>query len=239
MKKLLLFVVAAGFLFSSCRYIGGKRIRGNSNVTTQDRSTGSFTGVHSSGSFDVYVANGPTAVKIEAEDNLIPYIETSVEGNTLKIKTKSGFWLKTNKKIKIFVTSPTLQSIHSSGSGNIVSQGKITDSNKIELGVTGSADIMVELDAPQVETEITGSGDVKLQGTTKSFRAEIRGSGDVKAYDLLAEETNIRISGSGSADVTASVKLKVSIAGSGDVRYKGDPQIDSNIAGSGSVKKVN
>lgn len=238
MKKSLLLVVAAGFLFASCGYIGGKRVRGNSNLTTSERSVGDFNGVNTSGSFDVYVSSGPASVKIEAEENLIPYIETFVEGNVLKIKTKQGFWLKTNRQVKIFVTAPSFSSIHSSGSGNIVSQGKISDSNKIELSVTGSADITVDLDAPEVKSEITGSGNVKLTGTTKTFSGEIRGSGDIKAYDLQSEDTDIQISGSGNADVSASVKLKVHIAGSGDVRYKGDPQLDSRIAGSGSVKKV-
>jgi Protein of unknown function (DUF2807). len=66
----------------------------------------------------------------------------------------------------------------------------------------------------------------------------VSGSGDVHAYDLLSEDTKVRVTGSGDADVFASVSLDVSVAGSGDVRYKGNAKVSSNISGSGGVKKV-
>ena len=239
MKKILLFALTATILFSSCRFVTGKRIRGNGNVKTEQRSVGSFNGVASHGSFNVYVSSGEQSVKIEAEDNLLPYIETYVDGNTLlHIQTKEDFWLRPSRQVKIFVSAPDFSSIRSYGSGDIIGQSKITDSSKLELGVNGSADIKMDVDAPEIETEVNGSGDIDLKGETKSFKSEIHGSGDVRAMDLHSENTTVKIYGSGNADVFASVRLDVHVAGSGDVRYKGNAQTSSSIAGSGSVKKV-
>lgn len=239
MKKLIVLLLPVIVLSTSCRFIGAKRIRGNGNLQTENRSQTGFTGVESFGSFDVYVSSGTQhAVKIEAEENLLPYIETYLDGSVLKIKSKEGFWLSPDRSIKVFVTSPTYNRIHSYGSGNIVGETKVSSTQKMDLGVTGSADIKLEVDAPEVEADITGSGNLMLSGQTKRFESRVSGSGDVRAMDLQSEETRIRISGSGNADVFASVRLDVNVSGSGDVRYKGGAQVNSNIAGSGSVKKV-
>ena len=224
---------------TSCRYIRGKKIKGNGNVKTEERSVSGFSGVTSYGSFDVYISNGSqSSLKIEGEENLLPYIESYVDDGVLKIDTKEGFWLDNKRSLKVYITAPHFSSVRSNGSGNIISQGKLTDSSKIEFTVNGSADIKVELDVPEVDAEISGSGNINLVGATKKFRGEVTGSGNIHAMDLKSEETTVRITGSGNADVYASVQLDVHVAGSGDVRYKGDGKVNSNIAGSGNVKKV-
>lgn len=238
MRKIFLFTVIAAVLLSSCRFVTGKRIRGNGNVRTEDRSPGSFKSVSSYGSFTVYVSSGTPSVKIEAEENLLPYIETYVDGSTLKVDTKDNFWLRPGREIKIFVSSPDFESIHSYGSGDIIGQSKIIDSSSLKLGVSGSANIKMDVDAPDVDAEINGSGNIDLKGETKRFNGEIRGSGNVRAMDLKSEDATVKIYGSGDADIFASVRLDVHVAGSGDVNYKGNAQVSSSIAGSGRVKKV-
>jgi hypothetical protein len=238
MKKLFVFLAVTFAFFSSCRFVTGQRIRGNGNVRTETRSPGNFKSVSSHGSFDVFVSSGEQAVKIEAEENLLPYIETYVEGYTLHVGTKDNYWLRPGRKVKIFVSSPDYESIRSYGSGDIIGESKITNSSKLELGVNGSANIKMDIDAPEINTETNGSGDIFLKGETKSFEGEIHGSGNIKALDLRSSDATIKIYGSGDADVFVDGKLDVHVAGSGDVNYKGNAQISSSIAGSGRVKKV-
>jgi hypothetical protein len=239
MKKILFAALSLAIISVSCRYVAGERIRGNGNVQTENRSEGGFKGVESYGSFDLFVSTAPShSIRIEAEENILPYIETYVDGDILKIDTKDGYWLKPRRSIKVYVSAPEYRRIKSHGSGDIVGENKIIGADKLELGVTGSADIKMEVDAPEVTASITGSGNVNLSGKTKTFSTSVSGSGDVHAYDLLSEDTKVRVTGSGDADVFASVSLDVSVAGSGDVRYKGNAKVSSNISGSGGVKKV-
>ena len=238
MKKLFVFLFVILVFFSSCRFVTGQRIRGNGNVKTETRLPGNFKSVSSHGSFDVFISSGQQAVRIEAEENLLPYIETYVEGYTLHVGTKDNYWLRPGRKVKIFVSSPDYESIRSYGSGDIIGESKITNSSKLELGVNGSANIKMDVDAPGINTETNGSGDIFLKGQTKSFEGEIHGSGNIKAIDLRSADASIKIYGSGDADVFVDGKLDVHVAGSGDVNYKGNAQISSSIAGSGRVKKV-
>jgi len=238
MKILFSLLLPALFIFASCRYISGQRIRGNGNIRTEQRSPGSFKSVSSHGSFNVYVSTGEESVKIEADDNLLPYIETYVDGSVLNIREKDNYWLRPSGEVKIFVSLPEFESIRSYGSGDIISQSKISNASNLQLTVNGSANIKMDVDAPEVDAETNGSGDINLKGTTKSWTGEIHGSGNIKAMDLKSENATIKIYGSGDADVFASSRLDVHVAGSGDVRYKGEAQVSSSIAGSGKVRKV-
>ena len=237
MKKLCLFIATIIVLYS-CNYIRGERVRGNGNLITQDRVVESFAGVKSSGSFDVYLTSGPQQiVRIEAEDNILPYIETRLDGDILSISTKDGIWLRPRRDMKIYITTPDLTSVQVNGSGNIISQNRINANDQLRLGISGSGDIKMDVQARGLSASIHGSGSVHLKGQATSFEGEIRGSGDIKAYDLKTSEARVDIGGSGSAEISAANKLDVDVAGSGDVRYRGTPNVSSNIKGSGSVTR--
>jgi hypothetical protein len=240
MRNVFLLITVVFVSLTSCRFAGGKRIKGNGNVVTKEINRGDFDKVEQKGSFDIYLSNAPTAsVKIEAEENLIEYIETYVDNNTLVIRTKKGISLRPGRDIKIFISAPHLTDIQSSGSGDIISQSLLSDTTKMSFGIRGSANIQVEVNAPEIDAEISGSGDMELKGTTRKFSAEVNGSGNIKALDLKSEDTDIEIKGSGDADVFASSSLNVNVRGSGDVRYKGNAQkVTNDIKGSGSVSKT-
>ena len=239
MKLAALLLMAFQLMLTSCNFISDRRIDGNGVSSTQNRSVGDFHSINASGGMDVIVSQGPaSSLKIEADENLLQYIETRNEGGSVEIYTRDGFNLDPKAGIKVYATAPDFNDITVSGSGKITSTGKITSSDELNTGVSGSGDIIIEVDAPSVKTHISGSGSSTIKGTTKEFSADISGSGDVRCFDLMSENTEIDIAGSGNAEVYASKSLNVDIAGAGDVRYKGTPTVKQSIAGSGSVKKV-
>ena len=239
MKQLFLLLVVASISLPSCRYAFGKRVSGNGNVKTEDRSINNFNGISSYGPYNVYLMQDPGyKVIVEAEDNLLPYIETYVDNGELKIRTKEGYNLRPKRGIKVSVWAPAFSSIKTVGSGDIISENNISNPSTIELEATGSGNINAKLNAPDIKADITGSGNINLEGETKSFEGQILGSGNIKAYDLKSENVGVEIMGSGNAEVFSSIKLKVEISGSGDVKYKGGGQVSSSVHGSGSVKKV-
>lgn len=238
MKKLIITLCAATVLLASCEFVTGKRVKGNGNVQTVERSETGFTGVYSATNFDTYVGIGPYAVKVEAEENIIPYIETFVDNGTLKIETKDGFWLKPRRSVKIFVTAPRLSKIHSGGNGNVFSTTKITDSSRIDLHVGGNANMKVEVDAPAIDADLGGNGGIEIKGLTREFKCKTAGNGNIEAFDLQSESAKVEIYGNGNADVFASMKLDVTIGGNGNVRYKGNAQPSTHITGNGNIRKV-
>lgn len=239
MRNIFLLGALLLLILSSCNWIGGERVRGNGNLVTQERNVGNFQGIRSHGFFDIYLTNGPVpSVKVDAEENIQQHIITQVDGNVLKIETEDGIWLRPRRDVRIYISSPSFSEVKVFGSGNIISEGRISSSNKMEVAINGSGDIRVELNAPEVKADISGSGNINLQGNVKKFDAQINGSGDIKAMELVTEETHIGINGSGNAEVYANAKMDIDVRGSGDVRYKGPAHVTSDIKGSGSVKKI-
>lgn len=240
MKNLFVFSILSLLILNSCNYITGERVRGNGNIKSENRQTGAmFTNVSVSGNIDLYVRQDSAyAVKIVADENLLEYITVRTEGDKLIIGPKDGYNLSSSKDIKAYVSSPVYSRLKASGACDIVGENTITTTNKLDIDLSGSSDIKLDINAPQVEAELSGAGSIDLSGITKDFSVKGSGSTDIKCMDLKSENAYVRISGAGSAEIFASVKLDVSVSGSGSVVYKGNASVSQNISGAGSVKKI-
>jgi len=241
-KHLLLLALVLPLLIAvgSCRNFMGKRVRGNGNIRTEERPVTNFKQVEVGGAAKVKVSQGDKpSVKIETDDNLLQYIEVFQEGDKVYIKEKSGFNLRPSGDINVYVMSPVYNRISASGACDIIGQTKISNPEDLSLHVSGAGDIKMEVDAPTLSAEVSGSGNIDLKGQTKNVDLELTGAGHAHCYDLLAENTKVNISGAGSAEVYASVKLDANVSGAGNVSYKGNASdVNQHVSGAGSVKKA-
>lgn len=223
---------------SSCR-IMGKRVKGNGIVSTQERHVGSTDKIKLAGSYDVEITQGAvTSVKVEADENILPYIITEERNGYLVIKSKDGINISTENTIKVYITTAKLEEVHLSGSGNIIGMNKFTGGNKLVLKIAGSGDMKMNVNSPEVQADIAGSGSITISGETKEENIHISGVGDYNAQELKAESAKVRIAGSGDVKVFADHDLDINIAGVGSVYYKGAAAVKQHIAGSGEVKKI-
>lgn len=213
-----------------------KKIKGNGNVVTVKRTTSDYDGVSVGGSFDVVLVKGKEGnIIIEGEENIIPYIETEVKGNTLKIKFEKNINVRTTKRLTVTVTYEDIEKVSMGGSGNITSEGTIK-SDDFSASLGGSGNITLDVDADEISSNIGGSGNIKLSGSSNEFTCSIAGSGSIKAYDLSTGTLYATIAGSGSIRTTVKTKIKAKVVGSGSVYYKGNPKyVDSKSVGSGDV----
>jgi hypothetical protein len=240
MRKYLLTIAVASIAFGSCHYILGKRIRGNGNIKTEEHSVSSFKNLQVSASINVYISQGDIKpIRIEGDENLLPYIEVEQDGEDLVIKNREGYNLEGSGDLKVYVSAPVYHHISLSGAGDIIAENKISNSDDLEINLSGAGDIkMDELDAPKVGADISGVGSIYIKGQTKDVDMTISGAGSAHCYDLLAENTKIDISGVGSAEVYASVKLDAHVSGAGSVDYKGNAtDVSQQVSGVGSVNK--
>ncbi|RYF98397.1 MAG: DUF2807 domain-containing protein, partial [Chitinophagaceae bacterium] len=224
----------------SCGFGNGKKVKGNGNIKTEERSVGSFSKVEVHGSIDVHVAQGDQKpVRIEGDENLLQYIEVKQNGDKLEVRTKRGYNLKPSSDMRIYVTSPTFTDIDVSGACDIIGDSRITNNDKIRLHVSGAGDIKMEVDVPVISADISGAGSINLRGKTRDFSCDLSGAGEAHCYDLLAENTRIEISGAGNAEVFASMKVDAEVSGAGSVKYKGNAgTVNQKVSGAGSVRKA-
>jgi hypothetical protein len=222
----------------SCRFVSGKRINGNGAVKSEARSVAAFNSVDVSGNIEVYVKqDSVVSVRIEADENLLTYVHINADNGTLEIKEEDGFNLQSSKGIKVFVSGQSFKRFEASGACDIYSENKISSNNEISLTATGASRIKMELHTPKVRTELSGASHVELSGETKIFSADGSGASGLKCFELMAEETDVEISGASHAEVFASVKLDLHASGASTVKYKGNATVTQESNGASTVSK--
>jgi len=162
---------------------------GSGNIVTETRNTGSFDAISVGGSFDVEVKMGDAmSVVVEADDNIMKYIETKVSGNTLKISTE-GLHSFSDVHMKVYVTVPVLTAVSASASAEVVGENILTNADKLVFKASSSASIKAEVNAPDIVTDANSSASITLRGKTKNHKTEASSSAEINAFELLTENT--------------------------------------------------
>jgi hypothetical protein len=231
-------------------------IEGNGDLKSEERSASSFTSIANTTSFHViYVKGGEHSIRVEAESNLLPYIETDISGGALEIRTIRGTnCLRYSIQPVITVTAPVINELVNSGSGDMVAgplegeevkliasgSGDITaggiSGDDVTVIVSGSGNVATEeIVATSIRATMSGSGDLTVSGEASSARYILSGSGQVVAGNLVAGEAIVTISGSGSVYTTVIDNLDAIISGSGNIYLSGNPQVSLTRTGSGRI----
>ncbi len=252
-------ILLAALIVSGC---GLQIVQGSGKVVTETRTVDTFSNIKLSGIGDVIITQADeTSVRIEAEDNLISYFETSVVGDTLTIGVKNqylGISIFPTRGVKFYVSTPNVNVVTLAGSGNIytgniettnfkaslLGSGNITNDNlvatSVEINLSGSGNVtLANVKAEKITSTIAGSGNITVAGEVNDQNAKIVGSGDYRAAELTSESATINVTGSGNSRVSVANTLYVTILGSGDVTYSGTPSVNTSIAGSGHVRSDN
>ncbi len=215
----------------------GNVMKGSGKTITDKRAVSGFDALSLKGSFDVLLVQGATeGVEITGDDNIVPLIETRVDGTKLVIGPKKSTSFSTRNPVTITVQAKNLNAIAVSGSGDVRSTGLKTDA--MGVSISGSGNVKLDgLQSTSLGVVIAGSGDFSASGKATTQIISISGSGDVRTEKLEGSDVTVKIAGSGDAHVAAKNTLTASIAGSGDITYVGDAKVTQSVAGSGSVSR--
>jgi hypothetical protein len=252
----LALVTLACQISSSGVNIGISGIRGSGNVIEEERLVSGITSVRVANQGDLFIEIGAEeSLVIEAEDNLLEYIESDVRGGELVLETRNGVNLRNDKPIRYHLVVQELDTISVSSSGdveapaleadwfriNVSSSGNVDvdaiDAKRLDVNVSSSGDVTIgELQAESLDVNITSSGSLTiLDGGVEEQDIRISSSGDYDARRLQSQVADVGISSSGNATVLVSEELYASLSSSGDLYYIGDPTVDARQSSSGDV----
>ncbi|BDZ67241.1 head GIN domain-containing protein [Methanobacterium ferruginis] len=150
--------------------------------------------------------------RVEADDDLMSKISTTVSGNTLSISNLNSGG---NGAVKIYITLKDLNTITANGGGNSEVTGLDTDK------------LTVTLD----------NGKMTLTGKANDLVATINGGGNIDANDLPVQSATVTINGDGKASVNVVSTLSAVVNGGGSITYTGSPQVTQQVNGQGSIKQ--
>lgn len=233
---LFLFLGLLGTLSAQFNYNnGGRKIKGNGNVTTETRSpSSSFMGIEAGTSIKVELTqSSQTSVRVEAEENILPHVVTEVSGRELRIHFAKGVSIKANKTVTVYVTMPKLISIKA-GSASSVTTTSAFKGTDLRIDCGSSAQIEVGFNGATVHAEAGSAGRVELSGSTNNVRLEASSAGVIDASNLKAQTARAEANSAGSLSVYASERIDAAASSAGNIRYSGNPEkvvVDTSSAG--------
>ena len=231
---LLLACVTLGIL-SSCRFYC---VRGSGNQLSETRKLGDFQKIDISGGYKVNLKQDSSlSIKITADDNLLKYIKTEIDGDRLRIYSKKNMCNTGQMTVNIGVKN--LEEVKASGGIEIESDGKI-NTQDIAFRLSGATKITMDLNAANVTTSGSGSTELDLRGQASSHDIDLSGSGTVNALDFVVGNCNIQTSGVGESQVNVLHSLSVHSSGASSVKYRGNPSnVTNDKSGASSIEKIN
>jgi hypothetical protein len=214
-----LLLVFVALLACSCHDVATSpdQIVGSGRIVSQQRTLESFSGVHLTGIGSVYVTQDPTqSFRLEADDNIIDRVTTTVDNNVLTIGLQPGSYSKIT--INVFVSMKSVELLQLTG--------------------TGSFSTTNALQSKTLTCGIDGAGSMTLRGTATEQVVQVQGTGEVHSFDLTSTRCTVSLSGTGSVEVTATQHLDAAISGVGSIVYGGNPpELIQRISGVGSIHK--
>jgi hypothetical protein len=213
-------------------------VSGSGNVKTESRSVAGFNRVALTGIGTLMLTQGSAeALTVQAEDNLLPKLGSTVEGSTLRLGPVSGAQIAPTRPIRYELTVKQLDTIELSGAGEVL--GSRLNAGQLTVSATGAGHVNLSgLTVSSLTVEVTGTGDVTMAGQTPQQSVSISGTGRYQADGLATQRTIVAVTGAGSCAVRASEHLSATITGAGRVTYVGSPTVDQSITGAGSIDKT-
>ena len=233
----VLFLISGMAFATGAREYGGRWISGSGIVTTETRVVSDFTGIIVEGSGDVELSQGLIqSVTVECDQNIQQYVKTDVVGGTIHLGFKNNTSIRSMTRMVFHITIPRLQTVVIAGSGNVRIPAPVL-ADTVSLSIRGSGDIDAVLVVGRLTATIDGSGDIGVSGKSNDLAITINGSGSVRADRLAGVRADVRINGSGNAQVSASETVAIRITGSGDVEYSGGGRATVSSSGSGTARQ--
>lgn len=212
MKKItIVFLAACVVLAVGCHWVG---IHGNGHIKTDERPVSAFANIDVRGAFTIEWQSGTPSLRITTDENLLPYIDSNVSGDTLHLRTREQ--IRPTHGIRVVISSPTRAGARISGAVKLDAK---------------------QLSGPRFALESRGASRVSLDGNIDELLADMTGASELAASALQTKTAEISTTGAGNAEVAVAETLKVVITGAGKVQYSGNPAtIEKHIIGAGSIR---
>jgi len=239
MKKVHYYILllVAGFsvaALSSCMF---NCVRGSGHPASETRKVAEFTKLDISGDFNIILKQDSSlTLDITADDNLLKFIKTKIEGNTLKIYTHKN--LCNSGQMTITIGIHKLEELRSSGAIEVTADGKLVTKD-LGFHLSGASKITLDLSAANVTTDGSGVTELNLTGQASSHHIDISGVAKVHAFDFVVGDYDISTSGAGNCEINVLHSLNVSSSGASEVKYKGNPSsVNNDKSGASTLQKV-
>jgi hypothetical protein len=202
-------------------------IAGSGNVVTESRVVAEFDRIDLAGEGLVLVTIGDGySLSLETDDNLMSYLDGSVAGNTLTMRTvgTGSLDIDPTDSITWRVEVPRLVAVTISGAGSIEVPNSSGDRMAATIG--GAGDIRLPgLAVGHLAAAITGAGTIVASGSADSVDLVVEAVGTIDAADLESATASVATGTPGSITLWVTDEIEILGSGLGSISVYGSPRV--------------
>jgi len=216
------------------------RIRGNGNVISKEiSSTADFTDIKVCCAIKVEVAQGPTtSIRVEGDENLLPYLITEVSGNTLDIYIQKGIGIKTDNGLHVYVTMPDLREIEANSASKLKTTTTFTGT-ELDIDCSSAAKVFVDFSGQEVNVDVNSAGVVEMEGKLQDIDLAASSAGKIDAFECRANRGKADVNSAASIRLHVTEQLDAEASSGGSIRYRGTPtKVYTDANSGGRVSKL-
>jgi hypothetical protein len=211
-------------------------IKGNGKVKTEVRELAGFNRLIVQGNIELYLVQGETeGVRIEADENLVEFFQTRLDGKTLYITMSAD--LKKSTQTSVSVSFKELEQITLLDQVGLKSE-KVLQFSSINILNSGLSKIEIELFASNCTIELNDGSYAYLKGYSEVFDVRLHDETELQAGELQTDYCKVKSSGLTEVTINAQKELALMVTGQSNVYYFGEPTITQRVfASNGFIVK--
>jgi hypothetical protein len=214
---------------------------GSGNVAKEPRQVAAFHSLVVNHGIEASVEDGNAGeATVEADDNLLPLIETKVEDGVLRVQVVGS--LKTRNPIRVTMGATDLSEAVAISSASITaprlsgdrvraeahSGAQVTvdqvEGEQIELTASSSGQVAAaDIKGQRLHAKAASSGRIEAAGEVDEQDVQVDSSGMYEGESVASRTARVNASSAGSAAVQATEEVTGAASSAGQVRYFGDP----------------
>ncbi len=203
----------------------------NAKQETKEYKFNNFTGIDASWIYQVELVQAPRhAVRVDAPDYLMPFVNVDVRGGILVLsvgdlprdvrrRVENG----SRNQVRVYVSMPDLTVLSMSGAAKLTAKGDFSSRKNFEMRLSGATTVQgLSIKASDADIDASGAAKFDLEG--KFDKMNVRGSGSLNA--IIAADIK-------TTDLGLSGATKLSLKGKlGDVTLRGSGAANTELIGS-------
>lgn len=233
-KILILSLLILTVSMHSC--VLSPSVKGDGNVTEEERKTADFDGIKASRGMNVYITQGDDfRVMVKADENLHDYIETQVDNGILVVSSSAN--IRKSKAKAVYVTLPNVETVKASAGSNVFTESGIR-ANELDVKSSAGSNINLEVKADKIMVSASAGSNIWLKGAADQLNAAASSGSNIKAGDLKTDKAEIKVSSGANIWTLVDQSFSAKASSGGNIFYAGNPsQTEINKSSGGNVIK--
>ncbi len=215
-------------------------VEGSGESIVEKRELGSFNAIEAHGDFELYVTQQNTGIEVHAESNLIKYVQTYVEDQTLIIEIAdtdgSSINLKPLKPIKVYVKLVRIISVSLSGGVEFTSGQLVAENAEINISlIEGSLGKINAVRTGVLNIYLANGSELEIvDGKVTEQTIKASQASKYNAEWVKSDQTEIVLSDGSEATIWAEETFNVDLSGGSMAYYYGSPNNLNEIRSKGN-----